>query len=84
MIMIELGVSQAQAQFTKLLNQTVLIVDKKTHNKKAVIIPYKEYQALIARASTKENLKAGLFDKFVGLLDDEFVTGDIKYNEILK
>ena len=84
MDMIELGVSQVQAQFTKLLNQTVLIVDKKTHNKKAVIIPYKEYQELIERASTKENLKSGQFDKFVGLLDDDFVSEDVKYNELLK
>jgi hypothetical protein len=38
--MLELGISQAQTQFTQLLNQTVLIIDKKAHNKKAVILPY--------------------------------------------
>ena len=27
--MLELGISQAQTQFTQILNQTVLIVDKK-------------------------------------------------------
>lgn len=31
--MLELGISQAQAQFTKLLTQTVFIVDKKAHQK---------------------------------------------------
>lgn len=41
--MLELGISQAQAQFTQLLNQTVLIVDKKVHHKKAVILPYDGY-----------------------------------------
>lgn len=33
--MLELGISQAQAQFTKLLTQTVFIVDKKAHQKKS-------------------------------------------------
>ena len=78
--MIELGVSQVQSQFPQLLNQTVIIVDQKTHNKKAVIIPYKEYEKLIARVNTKENLKTGIFDQFVGVLDDKFVSDDTRYN----
>ncbi len=82
--MIELGVSQVQSQFPQLLNQTVIIVDQETHHKKAVIIPYEEYEKLIARVSTKENLKTGLFDQFVGVLDDKFVSDDTRYNEILK
>ena len=41
--MLELGISQAQTQFTQLLNQSVLIVDKKAHRKKAVILPYENY-----------------------------------------
>lgn len=82
--MIELGISQAQTQFTKLLNQMVTIVDKKSHIKKAVILPYKEYTKLISEISTKENLENGVFDKFIGILDDSFVTDDIKYNEIVK
>ena len=45
--MLELGISQAQTQFTKLLNQTVVIVDKKSHIKKAVILPYEEYTQII-------------------------------------
>ena len=83
-IMIELGVSQAQAQFTQLLNQTVLIVDKKAHHKKAVILPYQEYVSLLAKASKKSNKNESSFSKFVGILDNDFKTKDIKYNEIIK
>ena len=45
----EIGVLQAQAEFTTILsnNENVLIVDKKTKTKKAVILSYKDYQRLI-------------------------------------
>ena len=82
--MLELGISQAQAQFTKLLTQTVFIVDKKAHQKKAVILPYDEYEKLIKQATSKESLKDGGFNKFVGMLDNSFKTNDTKYNEIIK
>ena len=82
--MLELGISQAQAQFTKLLSQTVMIVDKKAHKKKAVIMPYEEYEKLIRQARTKEDLEQGSFNQFVGILDNTFKTDDIKYNEIVK
>ncbi|WP_198305552.1 type II toxin-antitoxin system Phd/YefM family antitoxin [Arcobacter vandammei] len=82
--MLELGISQAQAQFTKLLTQTVFIVDKKAHQKKAVIMPYSEYEKLIKQASSKDNLSDGGFNKFVGILDNSFQTDDEKYNEIIK
>jgi len=82
--MLELGVSQAQANFTKLLNQTVVIVDKKSHQKKAVILPYDEYNSLIAKTIKKDNLENGSFSKFVGLLDDNFTTNDDKYKAIIK
>jgi hypothetical protein len=82
--MISLGVSQAQAQFTQILNQAVLIVDKKSHHKKAVILPYDVYLKLIADADTKANkLDDGIFSKFVGILDDDFQTNDAKYNKIV-
>ena len=61
--MIELGVSQAQSQFTKLLDKTTLIVDKKSNQKKAVLLPYEIYLKL-------------LFDRFVGSLDENFITND--------
>ena len=84
-IMLELGISQAQAQFTQLLNQTVLIVDKKSHHNKAVIIPYTEYKNLLARASANtDDLGESVFSKFVGVLDKKFNTDDEKYNEIIK
>lgn len=82
--MLELGISQAQAQFTKLLTQTVFIVDKKAQQKKAVIMPYDEYEKLIRQATSKEDLKEGGFNKFVGILDKNFKTDDTKYKEIIK
>lgn len=82
--MLELGISQAQTQFTKILNQTVLIVDRKAHNKKAVILPYDEYIILVARASkNNKTTKNGLFSKFIGILDNDYKTNDIKYNELV-
>ena len=80
--MLELGI--AQAQFTQLLNQTVLIVDKKSHHNKAVILPYAEYVKLRANVpKVDKNLEEGVFSQFVGILDNNFKTTDIKYNEIL-
>ena len=82
--MLELGISQAQAQFTKLLTQTVFIVDKKVHKKKAVIMPFEEYEKLIRKSYTQEDTKSGSFDQFVGMLDKNFKIDDVKYNEIVK
>ena len=82
--MLELGISQAQTQFTQLLNKTVLIVDKKAHNKKAVILPYEDYINLISQIpKSNNNLQEGAFSKFVGILDTKFITDDIKYNKII-
>jgi len=83
--MLELGVSQAQANFTKILNQTVVVVDKKSHQKKAVILPYEEYNALLAKTTNKkEDLENGSFSKFVGILDNDFTTDDEKYKAIVE
>ncbi len=82
--MLELGISQAQAQFTKLLTQTVFVVDKKARRRKAVIVPYGDYEKLIRQASSKESLSDGGFNKFVGILDNGFQFDDPKYNEIVK
>jgi hypothetical protein len=82
--MLELGISQAQAQFTKLLTQTVFIVDKKARQKKAVILPYEEYERLLKQSIKKENLEEGAFNKFVGILDNEYSTDDEKYKAIVK
>lgn len=82
--MLELGISQAQAQFTKLLTQTVFIVDKKAHQKKAVIMPYEEYEKLIKNSIKKESLEEGSFNQFVGILDNNFKIDDEKYEAIVK
>ena len=82
--MLELGIAQAQARFTKILDQTVFIVDKKAHKKRAVIMPYEEYEKLIKKSVSKDNFKEGSFNKFVGILDNKFVTNDEKYNAIVK
>lgn len=82
--MIELAVSQAQSQFTKLLSKTVLIVDKKSNVKKAVILPYEEYQKLMAKQSHREDFGKGEFSKFEGILDEDFKTDDEKYSKIVK
>ncbi len=81
--MLELGIAQVQAQFTKLLNKTVVIIDKKSHIKKAVIIPYEEYMHLIKKSLPKENIDNGIFNKFAGVLDNELKTDDEKYNKVI-
>jgi len=82
--MLELEISQAQIQFTKLLTQTVIVVDKKAHQKKAVIIPYTEYEKLINSSPTKESLLSGSFNEFVGILDKDFQTDDEKYKRVVE
>ena len=82
--MLELGIAQAQTQFTKLLDQTVIIIDKKAHKKKAVIIPYEEYARLLEQSATKESLKNGSFNKYIGVLDKDFETDDDRYKAIVK
>ncbi len=82
--MLEVSISQAKSEFTKLLNQSVIIVDKKTKDKKAVLIPYEKYMNLLSKNEIKESLKDGIFSKFVGVLDKDFKTDDEKYQEIIK
>lgn len=82
--MIELAVTEAQRKFTKLLSKTVLIVDKKSHKKKAVLLPYEEYNKLIAKKATKEDFSKGVFSKFEGVLKKDFKTDDERYSEIVK
>jgi len=81
--MLELGISQAQSQFTKLLNKTAIIVDKKSNIKRAVMMPYEEYRRLMKMASQNSDKNKGIFDQFVGRLDNEFQTDDSKYHRIV-
>jgi len=81
--MLELGISQAQSQFTKLLTKESIIIDKKSNIKKAVIIPYEEYSRLLKMASRNRDLNDGIFNQFVGTLDNKFKIDDNKYNRII-
>lgn len=85
--MIEMGIAEAQNSFTKLLSKAVTIVDKKSHKKKAVILPYEVYEKL-ARTQRKEKVfrDDAQLDAFLGLLEgaDKFDTDDERYKAILK
>ncbi len=81
--MLELGISQAQSQFTKLLNKTVIVVDKKSHKKKAVIIPYDEYLQIVKKNISQDKIQNGVFNQFAGILDNNMQIDDEKYNRIL-
>jgi len=81
--MLELGISQAQSQFTKLLNKTAIIIDKKSNIKRAVMMPYEEYSRLMKMASQNSSKDKGIFDQFVGTLDNTFQTDDSKYHRIV-
>lgn len=82
--MLELSISQAQKQFTKIIKTQTLIIDKKSHHKKAVILPYDSYIKLLKKTMTKDTLEVGGFNEFVGVLDKRFKTEDVKYNAIVK
>lgn len=59
------------------------MVEKKEHQKKAVIMPYEEYEKLI-KNSIKKELEECSFNKFVGILDNNFKIDDEKYEAIVK
>jgi hypothetical protein len=77
-MMLELGISQAQMQFTKILNKPTIIIDKKSHQKKAVILPYDEYEKL------KKQVDNISFSNYLGMLDSTFQTDDERYKNIVK
>lgn len=81
--MLELGIAQAQTQFTKLLTKTAVIIDKKSNIKKAVLMPYDEYNRLVKMASQNRDIDHGIFNQFIGTLDSEFKTDDSKYHRIV-
>jgi hypothetical protein len=82
--MLELGVAEAQKSFLKILNRPTTVVDKKSNVKKAVILPYDEYQKLI-----RKNMREIVFEEddeinqFVGMISKDFKTDDIRYNKII-
>ena len=80
--MLELSIKQVQKQLSGILSETTVIVsDKKHKEKKAVIVPYDDYQKLV---HCLDNKNAGKLDKFVGILSDKFKINDKRYNDILK
>ena len=81
--MLELGISQAQSQFTKLLSKTAVIIDKKSNIKKAVMMPYEEYSRLLKLANQNKENDNGIFNQFIGTLDNNFKTDDDKYHRIV-
>ena len=82
--MLELGISQAQSQFTKLLSKTAVIIDKKSNIKKAVIMPYEEYSHLLKLAHQNKEGDNGIFNQFIGTLDTDFKVDDEKYHRIVE
>lgn len=80
--MLEISVSQAQKQFSKIISHPTMIVNKKNSLKKAVILPYDIYQELLNQSMSKTALITGGFADFVGVLDNGFKTDDKKYQKI--
>ena len=60
------------------------MVEKKEHKKKAVIMPYEKYEKIIKNSIKKDSLENGSFNKFVGILDNNFKIDDEKYEAIVK
>jgi uncharacterized protein (UPF0128 family) len=81
--MLELSVSQAQREFTKLLDKSEVIVDRKSKVKKAVILPYEEYRRLIQGQKRREKKVGGGFERFVVALSRDFPTDDERYRAIV-
>ncbi|NOR79386.1 MAG: hypothetical protein GQ529_00920 [Methyloprofundus sp.] len=57
---------------------------KKSHIKKAALMPYTLYEKLISKEHNRAAEEAIELDQFVGLLSDEFKTEDARYNAITK
>ncbi len=85
--MIEMGIAEVQSKFTKLLSTAITIVDKKSHKKKAVILPYEMYEKL-ARTQRKEKVfrDDAELDAFLGLLEgaDRLDVEDERYKAIIQ
>jgi hypothetical protein len=82
--MLELGISQVQKNFLELLDKIVIIIDRKSHIKKAVILPYDEYRSLLLKANKEVDLEEGSFSRFIGILDDKYQIEDERYKAIVK
>ncbi len=81
--MLELGIAQAQANFTKILDEQTIVIDKKNKTKRAVILPYEIYNQLLKQLQNKKGKIEGSFSEFKGLLSNDFKTDDERYNHII-
>jgi len=82
-----MGISEVQNQFTKLLSKSVTIIDKKSHKKRAVILPYDVYEKLaLQQRKPKVFEKDDELDGFVGILEgaDNLNIDDERYKAIIK
>ncbi len=84
--MLEVGVSEAQGRFTKLLSESVTIVDRKTHTKRAVMLPYAVYEELLkAQRKHKVFEPDDELDAFVGILaEGDAPDEDERYRAIVR
>lgn len=83
--MLEIGVAEAQKSLLKILDTSTIIIDRRSNVRKAVVLPYAEYEKLL-----RQNRREILFEKddeieqFIGLFSKDFKADDIKYNKIIK
>ena len=82
----ELSVSQAQKQFISLLSELEIttIIDKKSHIKKAVLMPYGLYEKLVSEKESLSSEEKTDLEQFVGLLSKDYETDDARYNAVIK
>ena len=81
--MLELTIVQVQKQLANILSETILVVDKKSHEKQAVILPYDIYEVLLKECKSHKH-KSNDLDKYIGILSDDFETSDQRYASIIK
>ena len=85
--MVEISISEAQSQLTKILDQVTLIIDKKSHKKRAVLLPIDDYEKLIMRQKKEKVFQRDdSIDKYLGILEgaDSIETEDERYKAIIK
>ena len=85
--MLQVGVSEFQNQLTRLLDTEVMIVDKKSHKERAVLLPIDVYKKLEAfrRKATLQQPDLEL-EAFGGILQGakKLDTDDARYKAIMQ
>ena len=80
--MVKLTTSQLKEQIDQLLKIGAII--EENSEKKAVLLPYDEYEILMKEAIIKKRLPQSFFNQFVGILESDLVVDDLLYKSILK